>query len=77
MFAIQVEKIEPSSVGFAKNRSFVREDMDKYKIHLPTSMAEFDKSMTMPLHAHVVVVIRKCFPSSNQEQETADTLTKA
>ena len=40
VFAIQVKKIEPSSVGNTKILSLVREDMDKYKIHIPTSMAK-------------------------------------
>ena len=77
VFAIQFKKIEPSSVGIAENLLFVREDMDEYKIQLPTSMAKVDESITIPLRAHAVLVIRQCFPSSNQERETADTLTKA
>ena len=69
VFEIQVKKIELSSVGISKSLLFVREDMEEYKIQLPTSMAKVDKSITIPLRAHAVLVICQCFPSSNQEYE--------
>jgi len=75
-FAIQVKGIKPFSVGISKSLLSAREDIYEYTIQLPTSMARVDESITTPLHAHVVFVIRKGFPSSNK-QETADTLTKA
>ena len=38
VFAIQVKRIKPSSVGIAKSLLFAREDMDEDKIQFPTSM---------------------------------------
>ena len=76
VFAIQVKRIKPSSVDIDKILLFAREDMKEYKIQLPTSMERVDKSITTPLHDHVVFVTGKCFSSSDHEQETADTLTK-
>ena len=38
VFAIQVKRFKPSSVGISKSLSFAREDMEKYKIQSPTSM---------------------------------------
>ena len=77
VFAIQVNRIEPSSVDIAKSLFFVKEDMEEYTIQLPTSMTKVERSIPMLLRAHTVLAIRQCFPSSNQEQEAADTLTKA
>jgi hypothetical protein len=67
VFAIQVRIIGPSSVGIAKGMLFVKEDIAEDKIQLPTSMIKVNKSRTEPLHTHVVLNIRQCFPSSNQE----------
>ena len=67
VFAIQVRIIGPSSVGVAKGMLFVKEDLEEYKIQLPTSMVKVNKSKTAPLHTHVVLNIRQCFPSSNQK----------
>ena len=38
VFAIQVKISKPSSVGIAKNPLFAREDIEEYKIQIPTSM---------------------------------------
>ena len=76
VFAIQVRIIGPSSVGIAEGMLFVNKNMEEYKIQLPMSMVKVNKSITTPLHTPVVVNICQCFPSSNQENQTADTLTK-
>jgi hypothetical protein len=39
-------------------------------------MVKANKSTTMPLHTPVVLNICQCFPSINQENQTADPLTK-
>ena len=76
VFAIQVRIIGLSSVGIAKGMLFVNKTMKEYKIQLPTSMVKVYKSITTLLHAPFVLDICQCFPSSNQENRTADTLTK-
>ena len=76
MFAIQVKKIEPSSVCIAKSMLFVSKDMDKYTFQLPTSMVKVDKIITTPVHAQVVLNIFQGFPSSNPEDHATDTWTK-
>ena len=75
MFAIQVGKIGPSSVGIANGILFLNKNMNK--IQLPASMVEVNKSITTPLHAPVFLNMGQRFPSGNQENQTADTLAKA
>jgi hypothetical protein len=75
MFAIQVRKIGPSSVGIANGMLFVNKNMNK--INFPASMVEVNKSITTPLHAPVFLNMGQRFPSGNQENQTADALTKA
>lgn len=67
VFAIQVRIVGPASVGIAKGMLFVKNDIEKYKIQVPTSMVKVPKSKTKPCHSDVALIIIACFPSKPQE----------
>ena len=76
-FAIQVRKIEPSLVGIAEDMLVATKNMEEHKTQPPTSMVKDNKSIKKPLHTPVVQDIGKGIPSSNQENQMANILTKA
>ena len=66
VFAIQVRIFGPATVGIAKGMLFVKKDIGKSKIQIPTSMVKVDKSSSTPVHTYVALSINQCFPSTNQ-----------
>ena len=67
VFAIQVRIVGPASVGIAKGMLFVKNDIEKYKIQVPTSMVKVPKSKTKPCHSDVALIIIACFTSKQRE----------
>jgi hypothetical protein len=53
ILAIQVRRFKPSSVDITNGLSFAREDVEAYKIRIPTSMTLLQNiHMTSPMLSH-------------------------
>jgi hypothetical protein len=53
ILAIQVRRFKPSSVDITNGLSFAREDVEAYKIRIPTSMTLLQNiHMTSPMSSH-------------------------